>query len=532
MFRRWVSKLLLGALILVAGGALADSIITGSKPFTFIPGTTISSSQVNADFDYIINQVNTNAAKNGANSSITSLLGLTTPIDPTVGGSSIWNATTIGGTANAITVSATRPAISSFAYATGNIIIITPTATNTAATTVNVNSLGVKNILKTSFSGPIALSGGELVIGVPAALFYDGTQLLYLNIPNLFGTKTSIASAGTTDLGTVGTHFALITGTTGITAFGSSANTAEPLYLAKFAGALTITFNGTSLITPGSGNIVTSAADVALLEYLGSGNWSILSYFPATAPLSNGSANGLTITNNAGTPTTQIDIATAGRSVLENTSGGTISIAAASFTINAATTGANGLDAGSLANNTWYYNYIISNGSTTAGLMSTSATAPTMPSGYVYKYRVGTSRTAGAATFLRLKQNGNVVRYQVVAASTTPNLPIINNAATGSITVPTYTSTSYANFFPPTATILEFLIKDAGSGAIAAPNNAYGAIGSVANPPPCASQSDAAGRISVSNCRLIPESGNIFIASAGANAVIYASGWVDAVNAN
>lgn len=47
-------------------------------------------------------------------------------------------------------------------------------------------------------------------------------------------------------------------------------------------------------------------------------------------------------------------------------------------TIDATTTGANGLDTGALAVSTWYYFYLIYNGTTVSGLLSTSSSAPTM----------------------------------------------------------------------------------------------------------------------------------------------------------
>lgn len=62
--------------------------------------------------------------------------------------------------------------------------------------------------------------------------------------------------------------------------------------------------------------------------------------------------------------------------------------------------GANGLDTGSVANNTWCSVWVIYNGVTTAGLFSLHATAPTMPSGYTKKRRVGWVLTDGSANIL------------------------------------------------------------------------------------------------------------------------------------
>lgn len=81
----------------------------------------------------------------------------------------------------------------------------------------------------------------------------------------------------------------------------------------------------------------------------------------------------------------------------------------ANATIDAAQTGSNGLDTGSLANSTWYAVYVIgssSNAAQPAGLLSTSATAPTLPLGYDIFRRVGWVRTDGSAHFLKFYQTG------------------------------------------------------------------------------------------------------------------------------
>ena len=64
-------------------------------------------------------------------------------------------------------------------------------------------------------------------------------------------------------------------------------------------------------------------------------------------------------------------------------------ITCSSSTLNFATTGLNGLDTGSIASNTWYYIYAILNPTTlaTGYLASTSASSPTLPSGFT-KFRL------------------------------------------------------------------------------------------------------------------------------------------------
>jgi hypothetical protein len=61
--------------------------IIGALPFNLQNGTTADASQVMADFNKIVTDTNAHAAAAGANSSITSLSGLTTPLSISQGGS-------------------------------------------------------------------------------------------------------------------------------------------------------------------------------------------------------------------------------------------------------------------------------------------------------------------------------------------------------------------------------------------------------------------------------------------------------------
>lgn len=183
---------------------------------------------------------------------------------------------TAGGTANAITVTA-----SNFTSADGQIVYFLAAATNTNATTLNPSGSGAINILKDTTSGPVSLTGGEIVSGNIVGVVYSSSAGAFhlIDYPIDFKqTSTSIASASTTNLGTITTRNALITGTTTITSFGSSASTDYPIYFLRFSGVLQLTHNGTALILPGSANITTAAGDTAMAEYLGSGNWRVRSY--------------------------------------------------------------------------------------------------------------------------------------------------------------------------------------------------------------------------------------------------------------
>ena len=87
---------------------------------------------------------------------------------------------------------------------------------------------------------------------------------------------TPMASATTVDLSTADGYYVSITGTTTITGLGTES--AGISYLLVFAGVLTLTHNGTSLILPGSASITTAAGDAALMISLGSGNWKCAFY--------------------------------------------------------------------------------------------------------------------------------------------------------------------------------------------------------------------------------------------------------------
>ncbi len=78
---------------------------------------------------------------------------------------------TVAGTADVITLTGASAAIT--AYAAGQTFVFIAGATNTGAVTVNVDSVGAKSI-----TGPAgaALTSGQIVVGTPVHMTYDGTQ--------------------------------------------------------------------------------------------------------------------------------------------------------------------------------------------------------------------------------------------------------------------------------------------------------------------------------------------------------------------
>lgn len=94
------------------------------------------------------------------------------------------------GSANAYAVAPSPPIT---AYATGQIFTLKPGNANTGASTVNVNSVGTKNIKLTDGS---SLPANAMLTTGTYILFYDGTDCILLN-PNLSGVSLSAANTWT-----------------------------------------------------------------------------------------------------------------------------------------------------------------------------------------------------------------------------------------------------------------------------------------------------------------------------------------------
>lgn len=115
---------------------------------------------------------------------------------------------------------------------------------------------------------------------------------------------------------------------------------------------------------------------------------------------------------NSGTPNTKLDI-TADEIVLTDASGAMLVASAVSGTIDFGVTGANGIDAGSQSSSTWYYGWVIGKADgTIAVLGSTSASAPTMPTGYTFKALVTAARSDGSTHFIPYRQRGRWCSFE------------------------------------------------------------------------------------------------------------------------
>jgi hypothetical protein len=145
------------------------------------------------------------------------------------------------------------PAIA--AYATGNLFSFVAPNTNTGASTINLNSLGAKNITKL---GSTALAAGDIVSGRVYQIEYDGTRFQLLNPSSVAsfsaGSTGFTPSSATTGAVTLAGTLATTNGGTGLTSF-----TANGVLYASSSSALTsgsaLTFDGTKLTSSASGAI-------------------------------------------------------------------------------------------------------------------------------------------------------------------------------------------------------------------------------------------------------------------------------------
>jgi len=154
---------------------------------------------------------------------------------------------------------------------------------------------------------------------------------------------------------------------------------------------------------------------------------------------------------NSSTPNSKIDI-TSDELILKDATNVAFIARSVSVTIDITASGANGLDTGAEASGTWYYGWIIAKpDGTTAGLISASATAPTMPSGYTYKALATAVRNDGSSNFLKYRQLGNTAYFEAQQ--------IVLTAGTSGGEA----SVSLAAAVPPIALSIRIFVENAGT---------------------------------------------------------------------
>lgn len=193
-------------------GAGVFSIGTDGYPIAY--DTVADETVVNSIFDELGDGITNAICKDGQSviaqnipfnaKKITNLGAATALKDALNGLTSITNyfnyATSIGGTANAIELGTVAGAVD-LSLTQGLQIWFKPTAPNTTAVTINLHSLGAKDLTK---AGTIALAPGDLQTNSIACIVYDGTRFQLVTpyyaegswTPSVGGTATYTTQVG------------------------------------------------------------------------------------------------------------------------------------------------------------------------------------------------------------------------------------------------------------------------------------------------------------------------------------------------
>lgn len=146
----------------------------------------------------------------------------------------------------------------------------------------------------------------------------------------------------------------------------------------------------------------------------------------------------LKIANDATNANYQLDI-TADAITLYGGANGVKDYTSFSQTVDITVSGAGGLDTGSEANSTWYYIWAISKADDTKSvILSLSATAPTMPTDYIFKGLIGAIYNNSSGNFISISQ----IDRDVMTVETR----LINDGRATS-----YTAVDCSNYMPPNA---------------------------------------------------------------------------------
>lgn len=326
------------------------------------------------------------------------------------------------------------PAIA--AYTNGMVLRVFTANANSGASTLDAGA-GEKDIVRADGS---ALAAGDIPANSFFAVQYhvSDDKFYLISTPQTISANTIQQQTG---------NYATAGGTANaITA------TFSPAVGAHVAGMplrvkIATTNTGATTFNPGPGAVDVVNQNGGLLSggELVAGSIATFIYNGATYVHQNGvsmwplgTLSGLTLSR-TGTTTYQV---AAGAAVNENTGvkHDMVRSAAMSKSLSGwSAGGGNGsLDTGSIASNTWYHVWLIRKDSdgTTDVLLSLSATAPTMPSGYTARRRLGSIRTNGSSQITPFLQYGDAFVWETPVISVSATNPGIS-AVTRTLMVPT-----------------------------------------------------------------------------------------------
>lgn len=136
-------------------------------------------------------------------------------------------------------------------------------------------------------------------------------------------------------------------------------------------------------------------------------------------------------------------------------------IRASAGSVSTASTGINALDTGSVATSTWYYVWVCRGASGSGYVLSTSASSPTLPTGYDdYKRRIGAVKTDGSGNLIRQKtMPGSGSRRHVIWEANCTAAPFVIANAINVATHPTFTTLDFSAVVPSTAIMVKASVK-------------------------------------------------------------------------
>lgn len=166
----------------------------------------------------------------------------------------------------------------------------------------SIGSIGVGSVIRLHFDASLTLTHHATNLILPGAANIKtaaGDEALFIEYDagdwrcvsyqradgkpavSTLGAWQALASAPTTDLGSLAGPAINVTGTATISSFGTSP--AGMFRHVRFDGVATLTYNVTSMILPGGSSIITAAGDTAVFVSEGAGNWRCLNYQRAGA---------------------------------------------------------------------------------------------------------------------------------------------------------------------------------------------------------------------------------------------------------
>ena len=385
-------------LILAALTTPLWSAIIPPLPVTLQNGTTADANQVMSDFNAIVTNVNANAAPL-ATTAQTNITNTFTAPQIIPDGTALNHAASVAqldqnstkyltdtGAANAYVVT---PAPAWLSYIAGSDLFVKIGAgnTNTTSSTINVNALGVKNILNEDGSNTEA---NALLTGKVYHLIYDGTQFEIIGknntAPTVAGSDSSTKLATT---GQVQAAFAIAFAYSGL-----PASTAGRLVLPNdYISGFTLTTASTTTYDIAAGQAIDSTNTVNIIG-------SALTAKSQSAWAAGSSAGGK-------------------------------------------------LSAAAMANNTWYYWYAIwktADGTVDYGF-DVSSTTPTLPSGYSkFRYLGGRKTQSASTSWDTFLQHGDEVWWSTVPALDVNSANPGTAAVTATLNVPAVKVKALFNF--------------------------------------------------------------------------------------